>query len=60
MRSGKTGTPMCRIENTRRVAAIKCDCTKCFHSISKKGMLYCRYYDLFSPHKKKCVRYSRH
>ena len=49
---------MSRIENTRLISAVYCDCKKCFHSVNKNGMLYCKYYDLFSPKKKKCARYS--
>ena len=49
---------MSRIENTREVSAIYCDCKKCFHLISKNSILYCQYYDIFSPKKKKCIRYS--
>ena len=58
MKSEKTGTSMSRIENTRLISAVYCDCKKCFHSVNKNGMLYCKYYDLFSPIKKKCARYS--
>ena len=58
MKSEKTGTSMSRIENTRLISAVYCDCKKCFHSVNKNGMLYCKYYDLFSPKKKKCARYS--
>ena len=58
MGKGKVGVATSTIENTRRVSAIESNCRNCFHSISKDGMLYCKYYDVFSPHKKKCVRYS--
>lgn len=47
MKSEKTGTSMSRIENTRLISAVYCDCKKCFHSVNKNGMLYCKYYDLF-------------
>lgn len=44
MKSEKTGTSMSRIENTRLISAVYCDCKKCFHSVNKNGMLYCKYY----------------
>ncbi|WP_182431230.1 hypothetical protein [Ruminococcus sp. AF17-12] len=43
MKSEKTGTSMSRIENTRLISAVYCDCKKCFHSVNKNGMLYCKY-----------------
>lgn len=58
MGKGKVGASTSTIENTRNVSAIESNCRSCFHSISKDGVLYCKYYDLFSPKKKKCVRYS--
>lgn len=58
MGKGKVGASTSTIENTRNVSAIESDCRSCFHSISKDGVLYCKYYDLFSPKKRKCVRYS--
>lgn len=58
MGKGKVGVPTSTIENTRNVSATESDCKNCFHSVSKDGVLYCKYYDLFSPKKKKCVRYS--
>lgn len=58
MGKGKVGVSTSRIENTREVVAITSDCKNCFHSINKNGMLYCKYYDTFSPRKRKCVRYS--
>lgn len=58
MGKGKVGASTSTIENTRTVSAVQCDCRNCFHSISKDGVLYCKYYDIFSPKKKKCVRYS--
>lgn len=58
MGKGKVGASTSTIENTRNVSAIESNCRSCFHSISKDGVLYCKYYDLFSPNKKKCVRYS--
>lgn len=30
---------MSRIENTRLISAVYCDCKKCFHSVNKNGML---------------------
>ena len=59
MGKGKVGTPTSTIENTRKVSSIECNCRTCYHSsVSKDGVLYCRYYDIFSPRKRKCVRYS--
>lgn len=58
MGKGKVGVSTSTIENVRNVSAIECSCKSCFHSISKSGVLYCKYYDIFSPKKKKCVRYS--
>lgn len=58
MGKGKVGAATSTIENTRKVSAIASDCRNCFHSISKDGVLYCKYYDIFSPKKKKCARYS--
>ena len=28
---------MSRIENTRLISAVYCDCKKCFHSVNKNG-----------------------
>lgn len=57
--SKKTGTSTNgHIENINQVDSIKCDCKKCFHSINAAGTIYCKYYDLFNPHKTKCVRFS--
>lgn len=58
MTNQKTGTAMGRIENTRKVKAIKCNCRKCCNAIRAHKTLYCSYYDIFSPHKTKCARYS--
>ena len=52
MGKGKVGASTSTIENTRNVSAIESNCRSCFHSISKDGVLYCKYYDLFSPKKK--------
>ncbi len=57
--SKKTGTSMGRIENTRFVSPIKCNCRDCFHSVRKQGTLYCNQYDIIDPHKRKCKRYSK-
>lgn len=57
MRNSYTGTSMSRIENTRNVKSITCDCAKCYHSTNKKGVIYCSYYDLINPKKRKCARY---
>ena len=58
MKNKKTGVSMSRIENTREASEVYCDCKKCFYLISKNSILYCQYYDIFSPKKKKCIRYS--
>lgn len=58
MGKGKVGVSTSTIENTRNVKAIECNCRNCFHSISNDKGLYCKYYDIFSPKRKKCVRYS--
>lgn len=57
--SKKTGTSTNgHIEYTNQVDSIKCNCKKCFHSKKAAGTIYCKYYDLFSPHKTKCARFS--
>ena len=57
--SKKTGTSTNgHIENINQVDPVICDCKKCFHSKNAAGTIYCNYYDLFSPHKTKCVRFS--
>ncbi len=57
MPRGSTGTPSNRIINAKRVEAISCNCHNCFHSKPAVGTIYCTYYDLFSPKRKKCSRY---
>ena len=57
MGKGKVGAATSTIENTRKVSAIASNYRNCFHSISKDGVLYCKYYDIFSSKKKKCARY---
>lgn len=57
--NNKTGISMCRIENTRSVSSIKCNCSDCFHSVKKKSTLYCTQYCIIDPHKRKCKRYSK-
>ena len=57
--SKKTGTSTNgHIENINQVNSIKCDCKNCFHSKKAAGTIYCKYYDLFSPRKAKCARFS--
>ncbi len=46
------------IENINQVDSVKCNCKNCFHSNKAAGTIYCNYYDLFSPKKTKCARYS--
>ena len=58
MSNKKTGTAMGRIENTRKVKAIPCNCRTCCNAKKAHKTLYCSYYDIFSPHKTKCARYS--
>lgn len=57
MAKGSTGAPSSSILNIKRIDSIPCDCKKCFHSKKAAGTVYCSYYDLFSPAKKKCSRY---
>lgn len=58
MQNKKSGTSMSNIENIRNVSSIRCDCKKCYHSVKKDNIYYCKYYDLFNPNKSKCVRFS--
>lgn len=59
MSKGKTGTQTTSIVNTNNVKKVKCNCTCCYHSVNNpKVGLYCKYYDLFNPHKTQCARYS--
>ena len=57
MPKGSTGTPTSRIINAKKVNLIKCDCKNCFHSKRAAGTIYCTYYDVFTPKRKKCSRY---
>jgi len=59
MKKGTAGISMgSRISNVhKKVKAIPCNCKKCFHLITKGEIQYCKFYDLFSPNKKKCKRY---
>ena len=58
MSKGTIGTSTGMIVNANSVKAIKCNCRTCFHSVNKKGILYCEYYSLVEPKKQKCARYS--
>ncbi len=60
MAKGSTGTSMqgSIININKRVKSIQCDCSKCSHKRSKGAINYCTYYDIFSPNKKTCVRYT--
>lgn len=58
----KTGTSMSKIENTRKVKKISCDCSRCYHSEKLRSHIgdtirHCKYYDLINPKKKSCARY---
>lgn len=55
----KSGTAMSSIENTNSVSLLKCDCKKCYHSVRKNGILYCKYHDIVRPNKKECKRFSK-
>jgi len=56
----KTGTSMCgTIEYTNSVKRIRCNCESCKHSKISAGALFCTYYDIVNPHKRKCARYYR-
>ncbi len=57
MPKGATGTSANRIINIKKVETIKCNCSDCYHSKRAAGTIYCSYYDLFSPNRKKCTRY---
>lgn len=60
MKSKSTGTSMngTMIYTNKNLRAIPCDCKKCHHRVTKGSIEYCRYYDIFSPNKSKCVRYA--
>lgn len=60
MAKGRTGTSMqgTIINTNKGIKAIPCDCSKCSHRRVKGAIKYCDYYDIFSPNKKKCVRYA--
>lgn len=56
---GCTGTSMNgNIEYVRKkVNGIPCDCSRCKRNNKRHGVEHCEYYDILSPHRKKCARY---
>ena len=60
MTSKATGTSMNgkMVNVNKHIKAIPCDCKKCYHRVKKGTIEYCKYYDIFSPNKSKCVRYA--
>ena len=63
MKCKKTGTPTGKIINTRKVKAVSSKCNECYHfqkkRLNKVTLTYCKYYDIFSPDKEKCVRFYK-
>lgn len=60
MKTKATGTSMnSTIINTRnKVKPVLCNCSRCSYKTTKGDIKYCTYYDIFSPNKKFCLRYS--
>lgn len=46
-----------KVINVNTVKRTKANCDVCVHLTNKGKIKYCKYYDLFSPHKKQCVRF---
>lgn len=59
MAKGAVGVNTGMIIRLKKPDSIKCDCSLCTHSKISAGVLYCRYYDIISPKKKKCMRYIK-
>ena len=57
MAKGSTGVETNVIIKLKRPDRIPCDCERCKHSQRAAGTIYCSYYDIFSPNRKKCARY---
>lgn len=57
---GSIGTPT-EMHHLKRANYIKCDCSRCRRSrfVPSAQCLYCEYYDIINPHKKKCARYVK-
>lgn len=60
MKSKATGTSMggSIIYTKKHTKVIPCDCKKCNYRVTRGNIEYCRYYDIFSPNKSRCARYT--
>lgn len=55
-KKGETGAPMVT-HRLKKPGKIACDCSRCKHSNSMHGFLYCTYYDIIGPKRTSCARY---
>lgn len=61
MKSKKSGISMGgSIENTRKVEAVKSNCSQCYHIKQyKSNVKYCDFYKIDKPNKKYCKRFHK-
>lgn len=53
---GSVGTAT-TLHRMKKAKSIPCDCNFCRNCNKRCGALYCTYYDIVNPSKKKCARY---